>query len=397
MKLSRKSFSIILLVCLTISAGVYAAYALGFFPSKAEAAPELQTTTVRTGDLLVLVTASGNVQPVSEVALSFRTGGLLAEMDVVVGDSVEAGQGLARLDDTAARLQLEQARINLDALLSPSAVIEAELAVLSAQKTLADANDRLIYYELTQIERDLTEASARLAEQKLQEAQDYAALLQKGDISDQDLGTAQGAAFDRLKQARLAVANAQFALDNTVLTAPFAGTITRVNASAGESVGASPVLVLSTQDQLVVRFYVEEGDIDKVKIGNRVKVTFEGYPNLTLEGEVYELEPAMVIIDDAPTLIAWASLPSDSPVPLFSGMSADLEIIAGEARGALLVPVAALRELTPGSYAVFVVQPDGQLKLTPVTVGLQDLTNAEIVEGLEEGDVISTGNVVTQQ
>jgi multidrug efflux pump subunit AcrA (membrane-fusion protein) len=157
------------------------------------------------------------------------------------------------------------------------------------------------------------------------------------------------------------------------------------------------VLVLSTQDQPVVRFYVEEGDMDKVAVGDRVRVTFEGYPDLTLEGEVYDLEPTMVIIDSSPTLIAWASLPSDSSVPLFSGMSADVEIISGEARNVLLVPVAALRELAPGSYAVFVVQPDGQLKLTPVKVGLQDLTNAEIVEGLKAGDVISTGNVVTQQ
>ncbi len=77
-------------------------------------------------------------------------------------------------------------------------------------------------------------------------------------------------------------------------------------------------------------------------------------------------------------------------------MSAEVEIIAGEAKNALLVPAQALRELAPGSYAVFVVQPDGQLKLTPVTVGLRDFANVQILSGLKAGDVVSTGTVETK-
>jgi multidrug efflux pump subunit AcrA (membrane-fusion protein) len=50
-----------------------------------------------------------------------------------------------------------------------------------------------------------------------------------------------------------------------------------------------------------------------------------------------------------------------------------------------------LRELGPDQYAVFVVQPDGELVLRPVEVGLQDFINAEILSGLELGEVVSTG------
>ena len=84
------------------------------------------------------------------------------------------------------------------------------------------------------------------------------------------------------------------------------------------------------------------------------------------------------------------------PVNLLSGMTAEVEIIAGEAKGALLVPVQALRELAPGQYAVFVVKPDGELELRPVTVGLKDFANAEILSGLELGEVVSTGTVETE-
>jgi multidrug efflux pump subunit AcrA (membrane-fusion protein) len=109
------------------------------------------------------------------------------------------------------------------------------------------------------------------------------------------------------------------------------------------------------------------------------------------------VDPALVTVDGAPAVQAWATLdPLTAPVQLVSGLSAEVEIIAGESKDTLLVPVQALRELAPGSYAVFVVQPDGQLKLTPVTVGLKDFANAEILSGVKVGEVVSTGTVETK-
>jgi len=65
--------------------------------------------------------------------------------------------------------------------------------------------------------------------------------------------------------------------------------------------------------------------------------------------------------------------------------------VAGEARNALLVPVQALRELSEGQYAVFVVGTDGQLEMRMVKVGLKDYVNAEIRSGLQRGEVVSLG------
>ena len=57
----------------------------------------------------------------------------------------------------------------------------------------------------------------------------------------------------------------------------------------------------------------------------------------------------------------------------------------------MLVPLQALRELSPGQYAVFVALPDGELEMRLVEVGLKDFVNAEILSGLEPGEVVSTG------
>ena len=65
------------------------------------------------------------------------------------------------------------------------------------------------------------------------------------------------------------------------------------------------------------------------------------------------------------------------------------------ALNAVLAPVQALRELGEGQYAVFVVAADGELELRPVEVGLQDYVNAEIVSGLQPGEVVSTGETTS--
>ena len=80
---------------------------------------------------------------------------------------------------------------------------------------------------------------------------------------------------------------------------------------------------------------------------------------------------------------------------LLLGMNAAVDVIGGRAEDVALVPVEALRELSPDEYAVFVME-DGELKLRPVEVGLMDFTFAEIKSGLEIGEVVTTGIVETQ-
>lgn len=393
----------IALVFVVIVAG-YAIYSLVFLPNQVEAAPSLQKAAVRTGDIVILVTASGNVLLESEVPLGFRIGGVLADLRVSVGTRVEAGEVLARLDDTAARVLYEQAKLEWDALLSPSAVLEAELAALNAEDASEEAEYRLDAVESrvdtdqppTQEELDFARITADLAECKSAESRAYAALVSQAEITDIDIAEAEGVVFDRLKRARLALINAQYALDGMSITAPFAGLVTKVDASEGQNIGTSPILAVASMDKPVLRFLVDEADMSKVKAGNRITASLDGYNNIAFEGIVTSLEPSMGMVDGSPVLVGWASLTPDPNAPIFSGMTAELQIYAGESYQTLLVPAAALRELSSGSYAVFVVQSDERLLLTPVTVGLQDLTYAEILEGLQAGDFVSTGSIAAE-
>jgi multidrug efflux pump subunit AcrA (membrane-fusion protein) len=146
-------------------------------------------------------------------------------------------------------------------------------------------------------------------------------------------------------------------------------------------------------DEPRVQFWVEESDLSSVSPGNAVSVVFEALPDLVFTGKIVSVDPALVDVDGTAAVQSYASLdPQAQPVDLLSGMNCDVEIVAGEALNAVLVPLEALRELGTDQYAVFVVLANGEQELRVVTVGLKDYVNAEILSGLEPGEVVSLGS-----
>jgi HlyD family secretion protein len=194
-------------------------------------------------------------------------------------------------------------------------------------------------------------------------------------------------------EALMAYEKAQSALAAVQLVAPFDGTVTEIEATVGEQVGTgTTILTLVDLSEPEVRFWVEESDFEKVVVGKPVEIVFEAYPDITFAGEVARVDPVLVMVDNTPAVQALAKLElATRAANLLIGMTADVEVIAAETRDALLVPVEALREMSPGQYSVFVLKADGQLEMRPVTVGLKDYVNAEVLSGLELGEVVSLG------
>jgi HlyD family secretion protein len=205
---------------------------------------------------------------------------------------------------------------------------------------------------------------------------------------------------DTLTRAMLAVDQALLAheealadLEMAELYAPFDGVVMEVAAIVGEQVGANaPILTLADLQEPLLCFWVEETDMSSVVVGNLVNVVFEALPDAAFTGEIVRVDPVLVTVDNTSAVQVWASLDLGAQeVNLLSGMTAEVEVVVAEARNALLVPVEALREMSSGDYAVFFVKPDGELEMRPVEVGLMDFTYAEILDGLELGDVVSVG------
>jgi RND family efflux transporter MFP subunit len=203
-----------------------------------------------------------------------------------------------------------------------------------------------------------------------------------------------------VSQAQLSLDSAQRSLEETQLTAPISGTVTAVDAQVGAEVGTAAIITLADLQAPQIQFWVEESDMASAAVGNAVNITFDALPDYVYPGKILSVDPTVVTVSNTPAIQATASIDlSTHPVQLLSGMNASVEVVAGQALNALLVPVDALREIADGQYAVFVVQPDGQLEMRPVKVGLKDLVNAEILSGLQEGETVtlasSTGTQTT--
>ncbi len=424
---SNKRLVVFGFIALLIGLGGYAYYTQSAQAAQAPAAPVLQTAKVRTGDIRITATGAGTLTPAAELDLGFRTGGTLIELPLKVGDTVKANTVIARLDDTAARLQVAQAELNLHGVqakyddlkagattaIDPNRLTAASIAVKQATDALAEAQvnynavfDTARDWELTDPKladkllaaRDAAAKALSKAQDTLTVARSQYSVTASGltDVIDADQSTVAQAALT-LEQAKLSLDSARLTLSNTVLVAPMSGTVTAIKADVGEAVGTSPIVTLADLGQSLLRVVVEENDANKATVNNPISAVFDAAPDTAFTGTLLRVDPLLVSVDGSPAVQAWATLDTvDSEITLISGMSAEVEIIAGEAKNALLVPAQALRELAPGSFAVFVVGANEQLTLTPVTVGLRDFANVQILSGLKAGDVVSTGTVETK-
>jgi multidrug efflux pump subunit AcrA (membrane-fusion protein) len=163
-------------------------------------------------------------------------------------------------------------------------------------------------------------------------------------------------------------------------------------------VGTSALVTLADLTQPLVELCLDETDLDLIAVGYEVEVIFDALPEEIFTGHVVRVDPVVVEMEGAPTVVALSTLEQpeeNSRWPLPSGLNASVEVFAGRAENALLVPVEALRELAPGQYAVMVMVDD-EPQMRQVEVGLMDYAYAEIVSGLEQGDQVSTGILGTE-
>jgi HlyD family secretion protein len=190
-------------------------------------------------------------------------------------------------------------------------------------------------------------------------------------------------------EATLALEEARLNLEAAQLYAPFDSTVMSVDAAIGDRVSVNTnILTIADLQEPPLQFWLEESDMGRVAVGNQVNVTFEAMPNITFTGKVVSVDPMLVSVGGTTAVQAEASLQLDEEDgTLLSGMTADVEVISSEARDAVIVPVEALKETEDGSYAVMVVGSNGQ-EDRQVEVGIKDAVNAEILSGLELGEMV---------
>jgi|WetSurMetagenome_2_1015567.scaffolds.fasta_scaffold121279_2 HlyD family secretion protein len=426
----------------------------------------LYTAQARQGNINISVTGSGTLTPSQEKNLAFSVSGTVDKVNVAVGDKVKKGDALAVLADLAslqdkinsATMNLSSAQQSLDTLKAGAAsnLANAQLAVVTAQKAVTDANSNVVkngwqrcdtkttnaYYDqyvrakayldtlgdgggnqdyynttivpqknivaqawdkynycagYTDYEISSSQASLAVAQANLTKAQSTLDTLTKNNgIDPVDLASAE----NKVSSAQLALDTAKENLAGATITAPFDGTVLSVAGLAGDSVDTSTFITIADLANPLVDFSVDEADMDKVDVDMAANVAFDALPNASFQGKVTRIDPALTTSGSYKVVTGVIALDlskaSSSADKLLSGLTGTVTLVQASAENVVLVPLAALRDLGGGSYAVFVVGSDGQPRMRVVEVGLKDSTYAEIKSGVKSGETVTTGTTQTK-
>jgi len=377
-------------------------------PRDAGDGQKYETARVERRPVVLVVEASGVIEPIRTVELKSKASGEILEIGADTGDTVRAGALLVRIDPRTPRNRLDQAVAQWNA---------AKAKLANAQSQLARGRKLLGNEWINQA--------------------DYDKLVL-------DAATAQS----EVVAGRVAVDNARIALDDTEVRAPGAGTILAKRVERGQVIssptmdvgGGTLLMTMADLSQVRARVRVDETDLGKIAVGMPASIAVASFPGRRFAGEIEKIEPQAVVEENVTLFPVLITLSNDERL-LRPGMNVDVRFEVARRDDVLTIPVTALRTerdvdttasltgldpaairakldsaATPdgganagsardsatrlgGSFWV-VVERNGVLEAVPIATGITDLDRVEVTQGLAEGEsllVLPSSSLVEAQ
>ena len=345
--------------------------------------PQYLSAPVTRGDLENAVLATGALQAFRQVDVGAQVSGQLKTLKVKLGDKVTKGQWLAEIDPVISENALRQARASEESLRAQqqsaaAQLTQAELAFRRQQAMLPDDATSRESFEAAKATLDVQRATlASLAAQ--------------------------------IRSARIQIETAQANLGYTRIVAPIDGQVVAIVTQEGQTVIAqqqAPVILkLANLDTMTVKAQVSEADVIRVSAGQTAYFTSLGEPDKRHYGKLRAIEPAPQNYADAqsplggggakPNAAVFYNALFDVPNPehrLRIAMTAQVNIVLGNARNALIIPAAALGEKRKdGTVAVRVLRADGSTETRHVRIGINNNVRVEVLAGLKDGERVVIG------
>lgn len=338
---SRRTQGVVtgLLAALLLTAGCQGGAESAAQPPPGSAArPSLpvQAYTVGLRDISRSVTVSGTVEPLRSVRLASRSSGILTALEVEAGDSVRAGQLVARLDVREQQAELRRVRAALQEE-------QANLARLEALQARGQVDSASVERAASQLER--TRAEVQLWETRVSYGELYATL--------------DGVVTERLAEPGEAVSQYQ------------------------------PLLTIADTATLVVRFGFSELDVAALVPGMSLPVRIDALRDVPeVPGRIRRILPATT----GPSRLVTVEVEIEPGLhPLRLGFLARADVVVERRSEVLAVPLGSIAVSSQGSH-VMVIDEDNRLRRRPVVAGAARGTWREILEGLAPGDIIVNAN-----
>jgi HlyD family secretion protein len=372
------------IIILGVVGAVVIAVIIANFLMTYESSTDVEVVRAKRGEIVEKVSGPGIIHAQSSVKISSSVMGRIVDLLVEEGDGVEGGDVLLRVDPSQYEANLNraqaahraaQARLNLAAARMEDARLEFDRDSRLYERNLASERD----LELARTALAVAEAEAEAARESVREAE----------------ATLRAARDD---------------LEKTVISSPIPGTVTSLNVEEGEIVitgtmnnPGTVLMTISNLNSMEVRAEIDETDVAKVRLGQKVEISVDAFPDTTLDGTVSVIGSSSSLArgysqrpDERSTFDVTVRI-EDSLDGLRPGMTTTVDIVTATADSALYVPLQALvlREFGEGEAAsdregVFVVR-DNRAHFVPVTTGISDDMNIEILETTDEDVPVVTG------
>jgi HlyD family secretion protein len=358
-----------------------------------EEAIAVRTANVNRQRIVETVTATGQIQPQTQVKISADVAAKIIRLEVKEGEWVEKGQFLVQLDRERFMASVESAEANLRA-------------------TEADAN--LVRQNMIKAEKDYN----RLRELFEKNLESQASMDQAVAAYAVEKARYQSS-LEQVDRARASLKQAQDDLSKTTIHAPMAGTISQLNKEIGEIALGSQfqedvIMIISNLSGMEAQVDVDENDIVSIQLGDSATIEVDALSGKTFKGTVSEIASSAKITAsgtaDQKTEFE-VKIAVDEPGTLLRpGMTTSADIVTEIRDSALVIPIQSVAVRTPqqlgtdsthaetytpdkdGFVQVVFVVDDGMVIARQVLTGIQSETHIEIEKGLSEGDEIVTGN-----
>lgn len=379
------------------------------------------------GDLVELVSAPGEIQPKTKVALSAKVTARVDELPFEEGERVTAGNPnadppvpaslLVKLDSKDLESQLRSAQAGYSA---QAAQTEVEKARIASQKAAIEG----IRASLEQARRDMERQQTLLKSRDISQATFDQTRLRVDEFESQLKGaehTLNAAELNlvvleyNLEAAQARIEQAQEALEYTTIRSPIDGVITRINAEVGEVVitgtmnnPGTVIMEVADLSRMILEAQIDEADIAKIQEGQKAHIRVQAYPDRVFDGTVDTIALRYDSSMNRSKYFKTEITVETAGEQFYSGLTADVDIEAQVHTDVMLVPSHAVLGRTVDSlpddirkspevdrdktFATVVYRfIDGKAVVTPVRIGTSNLSDTIILSGLSENDLVIVG------
>jgi multidrug efflux pump subunit AcrA (membrane-fusion protein) len=367
-------------------------------------------------EVATVIKATGSLIADEASDIAPKAAGKIKNVSANVGQFVSLGSVIATIDDKDARSQLASAQAAVNQAIAGVRQAEARLGLspggsfnattipevlaananylqAQAEQKQAEANERryrelvesgdvsLVTYEQFRTARDTARSRTASAREVLNGAVNLA------KQNNQAIGAAKAA----VDSARTQVDNAERAIADTVIRAPFSGYISNRFVAVGEYVSsASIVATILRTNPIKVQILVGEADVPAVTVGTGVSIEVDAYKDRKFAGTVSAINPAVDAASRAAVVEARIENGSNA---LRTGMFATASINKRGGVASVFVPkIAVYNDKATQSYRVFVIE-DGVAKLRVVQQGIEEGDSVQILSGLGPDETVAISDL----